>query len=143
MLYRPALLIGERSRGPGSAPVDSGSSGRTPRLESRPNRTGDFVEGGNLARTRTKTTNHYDQASRYLAKLDPLGWLLPRLTDDWEFHDRLDTRTIPFPGEPDRVCDSGGPWPKQNRTPGGGAITAAWRWCSPNWPAVSPPGRKR
>ena len=69
------------------------------------------MEGCSLARIKAKTTNHYDQASRYLAKRDPLGWLrwlLPRLTDAWEFDGWLDTRTIPFPGEPDRVCDTVG-----------------------------------
>jgi hypothetical protein len=58
---------------------------------------------------KTKATNHYDKASRYLAKLDPLGWLrwlLPGLTAVCKFHGWLDTRTIPFPGEPDRICDT-------------------------------------
>jgi hypothetical protein len=41
------------------------------------------------------TSNPYDQASRYLTKKNPvgiLGWLLGR--------------SIPFPGEPDRVCET-------------------------------------
>ncbi len=57
----------------------------------------------------TQTVNPYDQASRYLAKRDPLGllrWLLPRLGTNWIFHNWLDTRTIPFPGQPDRICDT-------------------------------------
>jgi hypothetical protein len=51
--------------------------------------------------------NPFDQACRYLARLDPvalLSWLLnlpPSAFQGW-----LDTRTIPFPGEPDRTCDT-------------------------------------
>jgi hypothetical protein len=54
-------------------------------------------------------SNPFDQASRYLAKLDPQGFL------GWLFADRLatlrflrwaDTRTLPFPGEPERTCDT-------------------------------------
>jgi hypothetical protein len=53
--------------------------------------------------------NHFDKASRYAAKLDPeafLDWLIPGwretvLVDGW-----LETRTIPFPGEADRICDT-------------------------------------
>jgi hypothetical protein len=53
--------------------------------------------------------NHFDQASRYLAKLDPLGflhWLLEAGTARLPFRGWLDTRTIPFPGHPERVCDT-------------------------------------
>lgn len=53
--------------------------------------------------------NFYDQASRYLAKLDPPGvlcWLLGLLRDALLFRRWLDTRLIPFPGEPDRFCDT-------------------------------------
>src|SRR5947209_2796155 len=54
--------------------------------------------------------NDYDQAARYGAKnLDDVGlldWLLPRSEAFWQFRGWLDTRTIPFPGEPDRVCDT-------------------------------------
>jgi hypothetical protein len=53
--------------------------------------------------------NVFDQTSRYAAKLDPLGflrWLLPGLPAAMEFLGWLDTRTIPFPGEPDRTCDT-------------------------------------
>ena len=66
-----------------------------------------FPEGISLAEI--KTINFYDQASRYLAKLDPLGllrWLLPRLSTTWTFPGWLDTRTIPFPGHSDRTCDT-------------------------------------
>ncbi|MCI0462037.1 MAG: hypothetical protein L0Z62_34225, partial [Gemmataceae bacterium] len=55
------------------------------------------------------TQNQFDQASRYLAKLDPLGflcWLLRLLNVEIRFHGWLDTRTIPFPGDPDRTCDT-------------------------------------
>jgi hypothetical protein len=53
------------------------------------------------------TVNRFDQASRYGAKLDPQGfvrWLLgdPSLT----FQGWLDTRSLPFPGEPDSTCDT-------------------------------------
>jgi hypothetical protein len=52
----------------------------------------------------------FDQAARYGAKkLDPSGflrWLLPGLAPDLYFHDWLDTHTIPFPDEPDRICDT-------------------------------------
>ena len=53
--------------------------------------------------------NPYDQASRYAAKLDPPGflrWLIKRLPPSVAFRGWLDTRTLPFPGEPDRVCDT-------------------------------------
>jgi hypothetical protein len=53
------------------------------------------------------TRNVYDQAARYAAKLDAVGfvrWLLgmPTLV----FHRWLDTRRLPFPGEADRICDT-------------------------------------
>lgn len=53
--------------------------------------------------------NHFDQASRYTAKLDPLGlldWLVPGWRQSALFVGWLETRTIPFPGEADRVCDT-------------------------------------
>lgn len=53
--------------------------------------------------------NPFDQASRYLAKLDPpglLGWLLPLPADQLRFRGWLDARRISFPGEPDRICDT-------------------------------------
>jgi hypothetical protein len=53
--------------------------------------------------------NVFDRAARYTMKLDPPGlfaWLLagsgPRLV----FARWLDTQTIPFPGDPDRRCDT-------------------------------------
>jgi hypothetical protein len=51
----------------------------------------------------------FDQAARYTAKLDPpafLRWLLPGLDAALAFQGWLDTRTLPFPGEPDRICDT-------------------------------------
>jgi hypothetical protein len=52
----------------------------------------------------------FDQAARYPAKkLDSPGflrWLLPGLPPDLPFLDWLDTHTIPFPDEPDRICDT-------------------------------------
>ncbi len=55
------------------------------------------------------SSNVYDQAGRFVAKLDPLGilcWLLKLRPDSLLFREWLDTRLIPFPGEPDRVCDT-------------------------------------
>lgn len=40
--------------------------------------------------------SQFDQAARYAATLDPA---LP-------FRGWLDTRTLPVPGEPDRICDT-------------------------------------
>ncbi len=51
----------------------------------------------------------YDQSARYTAKLDPAGflcWLVPGVVRVWAYRDWLDTRTLPFPGEPDRTCDT-------------------------------------
>lgn len=53
--------------------------------------------------------NRYDQASRYTAKLDAIGflaWLLREDPSELRFHAWLDTRTLPFPGDPDRTCDT-------------------------------------
>jgi hypothetical protein len=58
----------------------------------------------------------YDQACRYCAKMDPRGffqWLLPQ-NDRLVFSQWLDTRTIPFPGEPDRICDTVGGFASQD-----------------------------
>src|SRR5262245_5160275 len=57
----------------------------------------------------TPPANPFDQACRYLAKLDPegfLGWALGLPTGRFRFVRWMDTRQIPFPGEPDRVCDT-------------------------------------
>jgi hypothetical protein len=53
--------------------------------------------------------NYYDKASRFVAKLDSvefLSWLFGVPTNTFVFRDWLDTRDIPFPGEPDRTCDT-------------------------------------
>ena len=53
--------------------------------------------------------NVYDKASRYAAHLDAPGflrWLMPDLPPNVAFHGWLDTRTLPFPGEADRTCDT-------------------------------------
>jgi hypothetical protein len=55
------------------------------------------------------SSNPFDQASRYLVKLDPpglLGWLLRLSADQLRFRGWLDARRITFPGEPDRACDT-------------------------------------
>ena len=53
--------------------------------------------------------NDYDKASRYAVKMDPLAflrWLIPGMDLDLEFRGWIDTRTLPFPGDPDRTCDT-------------------------------------
>jgi hypothetical protein len=60
----------------------------------------------------------FDQAARYAAKrLDPAGflrWLLPGLDPGYAFHDWLDAHSIPFPDEPDRICDTVAGFRQQN-----------------------------
>jgi hypothetical protein len=53
--------------------------------------------------------NVFDQAARYCVRADPLGflsWLLRGVDPLLKFHGWLDTRTVPFPGSPDRMCDT-------------------------------------
>lgn len=53
--------------------------------------------------------NYYDQAGRYLVKMDPhpfLCWLLDLPMDALVFRGWLDTRRLPFPGEQDWTCDT-------------------------------------
>ncbi len=53
--------------------------------------------------------NRFDQASRYAAKLDAVGflcWLLGEDAAELRFRTWLDTRTLPFPGDPERTCDT-------------------------------------
>jgi hypothetical protein len=53
--------------------------------------------------------NRFDQACRYLAKLDPVAllcWLLRKTPEQLRFRTWLDTRTLPFPGDPERTCDT-------------------------------------
>lgn len=55
------------------------------------------------------TPNPYDQACRYLLKLSPaplLAWLLRLPPTRLEFVEWLDARQVPWPGQPDRVCDT-------------------------------------
>jgi hypothetical protein len=54
-------------------------------------------------------TNDFDKACRYVAKRQPAGlfaWLLPGHEQLLAFDDWADTRRLPFPGEPDRTCDT-------------------------------------
>lgn len=65
-------------------------------------------------RPRTRTIprmpqNHYDKASRFAAKLDAsefFRWLLRLPREAFGFHRWLDTRGVPFPGDPDRTGDT-------------------------------------
>jgi hypothetical protein len=53
--------------------------------------------------------DYFDRAARSAARLKPAGfirWLLPSLPDSMAFRGWLDTRTPPFPGEPERTCDT-------------------------------------
>ena len=55
------------------------------------------------------SSNPFDQACRYVAKLDPvafIAWLLRIPPSRFNFRRWLDTRLIRFPGEPDRTCDT-------------------------------------
>jgi hypothetical protein len=52
--------------------------------------------------------NVYDQGGRYLtlrASPGVLGWLLRLRAEDFDFQRWLDTRTSPFPGQPERTRD--------------------------------------
>ena len=51
----------------------------------------------------------YDQAGRYVIKRRPSAfftWRAPALWAAWNLTRWQDTRTLAFPGEPDRVCDT-------------------------------------
>src|SRR5262249_23488692 len=69
---------------------------------------------GHIGRARrpaelVRSGNVYDQASRYLLQLDVailLLWLLGLVADEVEFDDWLNTGNIPWPGQPDRTCDT-------------------------------------
>lgn len=53
--------------------------------------------------------NPFDQACRYLAKLEPalfLAWLLRLSPREFRFARWLDARHARFPGEPERTCDT-------------------------------------
>jgi hypothetical protein len=51
----------------------------------------------------------FDQAARYACRLDPAGfarWAVPAFAARFAFARWADTRTVPFPREPDRTCDT-------------------------------------
>jgi hypothetical protein len=51
----------------------------------------------------------FDKACRYLLKLDPLrllAWLLGLKVGDLAFIRWIDTRRLPYPGQPNRICDT-------------------------------------
>ena len=53
--------------------------------------------------------NDFDKAGRACLHLDPPGmlrWLMPKLSSACSFQRWADTRTIAFPGEPDRTLDT-------------------------------------
>src|SRR4051812_6063912 len=53
--------------------------------------------------------NPFDKASRFAAKIDPptfLAWVLDFAPEEFVFRGWLDTRGLPFPGDPDRVSDT-------------------------------------
>jgi hypothetical protein len=53
--------------------------------------------------------NHFDQASRFAAKLDAIGflrWLLDDPAGRYRFRRWLDARRLPFPGDPEGFCDT-------------------------------------
>src|SRR5262245_15228436 len=55
--------------------------------------------------------NDYDKACRRLARLTAavfalLAWLMKKCRIAMEFVRWMDTRTIPWPGHPDRTCDT-------------------------------------
>jgi hypothetical protein len=53
--------------------------------------------------------NDFDQATRYAVKIAPpefFAWVLPGVMAEMVFRGWGDTRTLPFPGEPDRICDT-------------------------------------
>ncbi len=56
-----------------------------------------------------RSSNPFDQAGRYLAKLEPalfLAWLLRLTPAQLRFRRWLNARRVRFPGEPDRTCDT-------------------------------------
>ncbi len=56
-----------------------------------------------------QSSNPFDQAGRYLAKLEPalfLAWLLGLTPSQFRFRRWLNARRVRFPGEPYRTCDT-------------------------------------
>ena len=54
-------------------------------------------------------SNDFDRAARFAAKMEPDGflqWLFLAVPVKLEFQVWMDTRTLPFPGEADRTCDT-------------------------------------
>jgi hypothetical protein len=54
-------------------------------------------------------TDPYDQSSRYLLKRNERvlsAWLLALKQEQGQFQQWLDTRTIPWPGKPEKICDT-------------------------------------
>jgi hypothetical protein len=69
----------------------------------------DRTDVGKLGGIACMPPNRFDQASRYAAKLDAVGflaWLLREDPVEVRFRLWLDTRTLPFPGDPERTCDT-------------------------------------
>jgi hypothetical protein len=61
------------------------------------------------ARPQSQSENVYDQASRFVIRLGSLPmllWLLGASEEDIGFVEWLDTRGLPWPGQPDRTCDT-------------------------------------
>lgn len=51
----------------------------------------------------------FDQTARRSAKIRPepfLDWIVPGFRKEYQFLDWHDTQTVPFPSEPDRICDT-------------------------------------
>jgi len=69
-----------------------------------------FVKSNEFLMSETrKPINVFDQSARFVAKADPPGflrWLIPGLSTGLGFRGWLDTRTSPFPGDPDRTSDT-------------------------------------
>jgi hypothetical protein len=52
------------------------------------------------------TQDRYDSGSRYIIKLQPKELIRWRLRGEVAFRAWLDTRTLPFPGTPQQICDT-------------------------------------
>lgn len=68
-----------------------------------------LFEEEQLAEGEDVTNDPYDQASRYLTQRDDkpmVGWLLGLKPGQFDFVQWLNTRHIPWPGNPERTCDT-------------------------------------